>query len=162
MARILIGNIKGPKGDTGAKGATGPQGPAGPQGPLPPLTNNALATTPGVSALDAVMGKTLQKQIDDANSDLVAINHNFANFATYETVTGGNVNTAESFLSGLKDIYTGIPDNCVFIIFASFSGTYVCLEGLKTTASYGIVTTTSYADAANKRYSILNGTWTLK
>lgn len=100
--------------------------------------------------------------LGDVKTNLVAINHNFANFATYETVTGGNVNTAESFLSGLKDIYTGIPDNCVFIIFASFSGTYVCLEGLKTTASYGIVTTTSYADAANKRYSILNGTWILK
>ena len=70
MARILIGNIKGPKGDTGARGATGPQGPAGPQGPLPPLTNNALATTPGVSALDAVMGKTLQDQITKQNSDL--------------------------------------------------------------------------------------------
>lgn len=71
MARILIGNIKGPKGDTGAKGATGPQGPAGPQGPLPSLTNNALATTPGVSALDAVMGKTLNEKIGGVISDLV-------------------------------------------------------------------------------------------
>ena len=39
MAKILIGNIKGPKGDTGATGATGAQGPkgatgaTGPQGP---------------------------------------------------------------------------------------------------------------------------------
>ncbi len=72
MARILIGNIKGPKGDTGAKGATGPQGPAGPQGPLPPLTNNALATQAGVSALDAVMGKTLDEKIGKVNSDLAA------------------------------------------------------------------------------------------
>lgn len=96
------------------------------------------------------------------NSDLVAINRNFSHFATYETSTGGTINTAESFLAGLKEIYTGIPDNCVFIIFASFSGTYVCLEGLRTTASFGTVTATSYADAANKRYSILNGTWTLK
>ena len=56
MARILIGNIKGPKGDTGARGATGPQGPAGPQGPLAPLTNNFLATVVGQSALDAVAG----------------------------------------------------------------------------------------------------------
>ena len=30
MARILIGNIKGPKGDTGARGATGPQGATAP------------------------------------------------------------------------------------------------------------------------------------
>ena len=73
MARILIGNIKGPKGDTGAKGATGPQGPAGPQGPLPPLTNNALATQAGVSALDAVMGKTLDEKIGKVNSDLTSV-----------------------------------------------------------------------------------------
>ena len=28
MARIYLGNVKGPKGDTGATGATGPQGEA--------------------------------------------------------------------------------------------------------------------------------------
>ena len=33
MARVLIGNIKGPKGDKGDIGATGPQGPVGAQGP---------------------------------------------------------------------------------------------------------------------------------
>lgn len=39
MAEILIGNVKGPQGDTGPKGDTGPQGPkgatgaTGPQGP---------------------------------------------------------------------------------------------------------------------------------
>ena len=32
MARILIGNVKGPKGETGATGQTGPQGPQGIQG----------------------------------------------------------------------------------------------------------------------------------
>ena len=70
MARIFIGNIKGPKGDTGARGATGPQGATGATGPMPPLTNNALATTPGVSALDAVMGKTLDEKIGGVISDL--------------------------------------------------------------------------------------------
>lgn len=70
MARIFIGNIKGPKGETGARGATGPQGATGATGPMPPLTNNALATTPGVSALDAVMGKTLDEKIGGVISDL--------------------------------------------------------------------------------------------
>lgn len=69
MARILIGNIKGPKGDTGPRGATGPTGPVGPQGPLPPLTNNFLATVAGQAALDAVAGKTLKDQLDKQNSD---------------------------------------------------------------------------------------------
>ena len=33
MAKTLIGNIKGPKGDTGPAGPTGPTGPIGPTGP---------------------------------------------------------------------------------------------------------------------------------
>lgn len=36
MARTLIGNVKGPKGDTGATGATGPQGPTGATGATGP------------------------------------------------------------------------------------------------------------------------------
>lgn len=36
MARILIGNVKGPKGDTGATGPQGVQGPQGPTGPTGP------------------------------------------------------------------------------------------------------------------------------
>lgn len=77
MARIKIGNIKGPQGPIGPTGPQGPRGETGPQGPLPPLTNNGLATVAGVSALDAAYGKTLtekdaelQKQIDTTNSNL--------------------------------------------------------------------------------------------
>lgn len=73
MARILIGNIKGPKGDTGLQGIQGEIGPVGPQGPLPTLVNNALATTPGVAALDAAMGKTLQDQLNTTNSNLAKL-----------------------------------------------------------------------------------------
>lgn len=73
MARILIGNIKGPKGDTGPQGEQGPVGPQGPQGPLPPLVNNALATEAGVAALDAAMGKTLQEQITDNKDDITQL-----------------------------------------------------------------------------------------
>lgn len=76
MARILIGNIKGPKGDTGAQGPQGATGPQGPQGPLPPLVNNALATEAGVSALDAAMGKTLQEQITNNKNDITELNSN--------------------------------------------------------------------------------------
>lgn len=76
MARILIGNIKGPKGDTGPQGPQGATGPQGPQGPLPPLTNNALATEAGVSALDAAMGKTLQDQITENDNDISQLNSN--------------------------------------------------------------------------------------
>lgn len=79
MARILIGNIKGPKGDTGAQGPQGATGPQGPQGPLPPLVNNALATEAGVAALDAAMGKTLQEQITNNKNDITELNSNLNN-----------------------------------------------------------------------------------
>ena len=71
MARILIGNIKGPQGAQGIQGPQGPVGATGPQGPMPDLINNALATQAGVAALDAVMGKVLQDQITQLNSDLI-------------------------------------------------------------------------------------------
>lgn len=77
MARILIGNIKGPKGDTGPQGEQGPVGPQGPQGPLPPLVNSALATEAGVAALDAAMGKTLQDQITNNKNDITELNSKF-------------------------------------------------------------------------------------
>lgn len=76
MARILIGNIKGPQGPQGPQGEQGPVGPQGPQGPLPPLVNNALATEAGVAALDAVMGKTLQEQITNNKNDITELNSN--------------------------------------------------------------------------------------
>ena len=78
MARILIGNIKGPQGEQGPQGAQGPVGPQGPQGPLPPLVNNALATEAGVSALDAAMGKTLQDQITNNKNDITQLNSNLS------------------------------------------------------------------------------------
>lgn len=74
MARILIGNIKGPQGEQGPQGVQGPVGPQGPQGPLPPLVNNALATEAGVAALDAAMGKTLQDQITNNKNDITQLN----------------------------------------------------------------------------------------
>lgn len=85
MARILIGNIKGPKGDTGAQGPQGATGPQGPQGPLPPLVNNALATEAGVSALDAAMGKTLQEQITNNKNDITELNSKFPDDRSYFT-----------------------------------------------------------------------------
>lgn len=78
MARILIGNIKGPQGEQGPQGVQGPVGPQGPQGPLPPLVNNALATEAGVAALDAAMGKTLQDQITNNKNDITQLNSNTA------------------------------------------------------------------------------------
>lgn len=101
MARILIGNIKGPQGPQGIqgetgpqglqgiqgetgpqgtqgiqgeKGDTGPQGPRGIQGPLPPLIANYLATESGKAALDAIVGKLLDERLTAAEKSLTQLN----------------------------------------------------------------------------------------
>jgi len=107
MARILIGNIKGPQGPQGIqgetgpqglqgiqgetgpqgpqgiqgeKGDTGPQGPQGIQGPLPPLIANYLATESGKAALDAIVGKLLDERLTAAEKSLTQLSwKSFAN-----------------------------------------------------------------------------------
>ena len=101
MARILIGNIKGPQGPQGIqgetgpqglqgiqgetgpqgtqgiqgeKGDTGPQGPQGIQGPPPPLIANYLATESGKAALDAIVGKLLDERLTAAEKSLTQLN----------------------------------------------------------------------------------------
>lgn len=59
MAKILLGNIKGPKGDAGPQGPIGPQGPQGPQGPkgdiynTVPVANNTAASVQAVPSNSA-------------------------------------------------------------------------------------------------------------
>lgn len=85
MARLLIGNIKGPQGAQGIQGPQGPVGATGPQGPMPDLVNNALATEAGVAALDAVMGKTLQDQITQQNSNLNDVSTKISGISVFQT-----------------------------------------------------------------------------
>ena len=98
MARILIGNIKGPQGEQGPQGVQGPVGPQGPQGPLPPLVNNALATEAGVAALDAAMGKTLQDQITNNKNDIAQLNSNLTGFSVSLKSSGAN---CDDLLNGI-------------------------------------------------------------
>lgn len=108
MARILIGNIKGPQGAQGIQGPQGPVGATGPQGPMPPLTNNALATEPGVSALDACMGKTLQDEITQLNSDFEDVS-NKINGKLYLLTSSHNLNNLTD--TGFYEIGSSTPSN---------------------------------------------------
>lgn len=65
-------------------------------------------------------------------------------------------------LPGLQEIYSGIPEQYTFDLLASFSGAIVHLTEFKVTAQYGVIKAESYAEAANKRYNIYEGTWVLK
>lgn len=77
MAKILIGNIKGPQGEQGPQGDQGPVGPQGPKGdtgPMPTLINNGTTTQAGVGALDAAYGKTLTDKDTDLQNQLNTLN----------------------------------------------------------------------------------------
>ena len=103
MQRILIGNIKGPQGAQGIQGPQGPVGATGPQGPMPDLVNNALATEAGVAALDAVMGKTLQDQITDLNSNFIKfIEYTVTDSVTIESLKGESWNVNSVIPEGYR------------------------------------------------------------
>lgn len=72
MARLLIGNIKGPKGDKGDTGATGPQGKQGAQG-VQGLQGPQGPTGPqGASGVTAPTSGFFTLQVDP-NGDLYAV-----------------------------------------------------------------------------------------
>ena len=58
MARVLIGNIKGPKGDKGDTGKTGPTGPAGPTGQVDSST--PIEFTEAESDVNIASGESLK------------------------------------------------------------------------------------------------------
>ena len=134
MARILIGNIKGPKGDQGPQGIQGPIGPEGPQGPLPPLIANYLASEQGVAALDAIVGKWLDERITANANGLAEVNSKLGvlEFAweqnpdkpNYTLIKIGNVEVARFIQSFNSDDYVTDSD-----LFASkIAGTVLADE----------------------------------
>nr|DAX10167.1 MAG TPA: collagen alpha 1(VIII) chain protein [Caudoviricetes sp.] len=144
MARILIGNIKGPQGPQGIqgetgpqglqgiqgetgpqgpqgiqgeKGDTGPQGPQGIQGPLPPLIANYLATESGKAALDAIVGKLLDERLTAAEKSLTQLNSDLsvAQSKRYLLLSGTNQ-------SGIK-LYIDTRDERTSLCF-SYNGNF--------------------------------------
>lgn len=137
MARIPIGNIKGPQGIQGEKGdkgdigpqgiqgiqgpqgdegpqgpqgETGPQGPQGIQGPLPPLIDNYLATESGKAALDAIVGKLLDERLKTAETSIAQLNSDKLDRKTKGTYTNEDINGAFGYITtGKKEILIFIP-----------------------------------------------------
>ena len=89
MAKVLLGNIKGPKGDKGDTGATGPQGPTGktgatgPQGPQGPKGDTGPQGPQGPqgepttvdaalssSSTNPVQNKVIKGELDDIRDSL--------------------------------------------------------------------------------------------
>ena len=130
MARILIGNIKGPQGPQGIqgetgpqglqgiqgetgpqgpqgiqgeKGDTGPQGPQGIQGPLPPLIANYLATESGKAALDAIVGKLLDERLTAAEKSLTQLNSDLGK-EYWGGVETYNISSVNAWVKGAKSL----------------------------------------------------------
>lgn len=83
-------------------------------------------------------------------------------FHCYHIITGATTTPEATMLTGLREIYAGIPDDSVFSLHASFSGVLVRLDGVKASNQYGKITASSYVDAANVTYVISGGTWAKK
>lgn len=84
MAKVLIGNIKGPKGDTGATGATGAPGANGAPGP---------AGAPGVTDYASTSSAGLVRIGDDFNvnagNGVISIKGEFTKAQTFENLVSG-------------------------------------------------------------------------
>lgn len=137
MARILIGNIKGPQGPQGIqgetgpqglqgiqgetgpqgpqgiqgeKGDTGPQGPQGIQGPLPPLIANYLATESGKAALDAIVGKMLDERLKAAEKSITQLNSELTKKLNFVVINAKSENTDEGIKNDLFANWNNIPN----------------------------------------------------
>ena len=94
VVKTLIGNIKGPKGDTGAKGDTGEKGDTGSVGQRGSRWTQGIAIT-GTSTTDTVFS-------DSGISDAL-VNDNYLNTSTgntYRCTAGGDASTAMWVYSG--------------------------------------------------------------
>ncbi len=89
MSKILIGNFKGPKGDTGAQGPVGPKGEQGIQGPVGPT--GPVASVNGQTG-DVVIGARNLINTND-KSHLCIYSNNVVSFETVQ-VSDYNVKDA--------------------------------------------------------------------
>lgn len=129
MARILIGNIKGPagkivsvsatKGEPGTdpqvtnvgtesdaklqfvipEGQKGEQGLQGPTGPMPPLVNNLTTNQAGQGALDAAQGKALADKDTALQSAVDTLNRKWNLDANTSYVSMGKASDGNSYVS---------------------------------------------------------------
>ena len=114
--KTLLGNVKGPKGDTGPQGETGPQGPQGVQGPAGADGINGTDGAPGAQGPTGPQGPQgpkgdsyvltsadKQEIAVEVESDVLACTVNTYNIAT-GLVSDGSITVAKKagicFVSG--------------------------------------------------------------
>ena len=116
MAQTLLGNVKGPKGDTGAQGPQGEQGPTGAQGPQgetgPANTafiTDAFSTSQAYNAGDyCIYNNTLYRFAEDKAAG------EWDDSKVMSTLIGTE-------LSGLNSSIQDMPDT-LFTVYGTYSG----------------------------------------
>ena len=110
------------------------------------LTNNLLATTPGVSAMDAAQGPVIQGQIDAINSNLKGFEpvlDDSGKITGYKTDLGGAdtvfpFNSSEIVMQYINAVpYQGTPDTKTFSYTANKDCTLHIMAG---SGGFGVVT----------------------
>lgn len=145
MARTLLGNIKGPKGDTGeqgpqgiqgptgAKGETGATGPQGPQGDVGPQGPQGPTGPQGPAG---EVGSAGDVPYNNASSGLAAQTVQAAIDENAEAISGLNSRTKND-LDSLESVsfpFTAQNDGLMVTTFsttdAQYSGAYITINGV--------------------------------
>ncbi len=148
MAKRLIGNIKGPKGDTGAqgpKGATGPQGPAGPTGVVD--TNTPVTFSEASADTDIASGDTLGIIAGKLRKSIKTLRAGLGTLSTLKTTAKTN---AVAAINELKDLITSLTTD-VNTLNSKTIGT--------DTAATNIVLSSGWSGSA--KYIVRNGICTI-
>ena len=124
--KTLLGNVKGPKGDTGPQGETGPQGPQGVQGPAGADGLDGVDGAPGAQGPTGPQGPQgpkgdsyvltsadKQEIAVEVESDVLACTVNTYNIAT-GAVSAGSITVTKKagicFVSGSITLSASITD----------------------------------------------------
>lgn len=145
MAKILIGNFKGPKGDKGDKGDVGPQGATGAQGAQGIKGEKGDKGDTGEQGQKGEKGDKGDKGEQGPAADIDELDERYANKNLYSDTT---INVGRKSNSAVGDRSTAEGYN------ATASGSYSHAEGYETTASGNYSHTEGYKTTASSK----NGT----
>ena len=147
MARVFIGNFKGPQGETGATGETGPQGPQGPTGATGPQGPQGEIGETGPQGPQGPIGATgpagPQGEEGTANTE-------FVEATEIQKLTPG-----ESFLILLGKISKAVTD---FINHITLKATTSVLGHVKLSNSTAVTDSTGLALPVTEKNASIEGT----
>lgn len=148
MARRLIGNIKGPKGDPGVQGPTGPKGATGAQGPTGAVdASTAITFTEASADTDINSGDALNTMFGKLRKNIKTLRSGLGTLSALKTTVKTN---AVAAINELKDLITSLTTD-VSTLNSKTIGT--------DTAATNIVLSSGWSGSA--KYIVRNGICTI-